>query len=130
METDRRVDSRISGQVTEALQSVLEYLWDDELAHYRSNVEEGRGQGHIFQSLVVVDQWLNNHRRPPEDFLREPGPVHTTKPQDGREQLTEEQLADLESPQCQEDFRQAYRLQQARRSCPGVARMEQSTEFA
>jgi hypothetical protein len=35
------------------------------------------------------------------------------------ERLTSEQLRNLSDPNIQEQYRQAYRLQQARLSCPG-----------
>jgi hypothetical protein len=38
---------------------------------------------------------------------------------DAEEKLTPEQVRNLRDPNIQEQYRQAYSLQQARRSCPG-----------
>ena len=38
---------------------------------------------------------------------------------DGERRLTSEQLRNLSDPEIQEQYREAYRLQQARLSCPG-----------
>ena len=38
---------------------------------------------------------------------------------DGERRFTSEQLQQLANPEIQEQYREAYRLQQARLSCPG-----------
>jgi len=41
-----------------ALERILDYLWDDEEAHYRDHEQAGL-DGHIFESLVEVRRWLD-----------------------------------------------------------------------
>ena len=41
--------------VQEAMEHVLDYLWDDELLHY----EAGKESDHIFTHMLVVQKWLD-----------------------------------------------------------------------
>lgn len=43
---------------TKAIERILDYLWDDEEAHYRDHNQVER-DGHIFESLVEVRRWLD-----------------------------------------------------------------------
>jgi hypothetical protein len=40
-----------------AVQTVLEYLYEDEQAHYRSCAPDER-RGHVFESLRVIERWV------------------------------------------------------------------------
>ena len=43
--------------VCRAIRELLSYLWDDELKHYVC--QPHLTGGHIFESLLVLDGWLN-----------------------------------------------------------------------
>lgn len=45
-----------SPEVLEALWRALEYLWEDEQAHYRL---ARKPEGHVFESLRVIREWLD-----------------------------------------------------------------------
>jgi hypothetical protein len=51
--------------VRQALEEVLAYNWDAEVVDARENGLEG----HIFPSLVTLDNYLHGHNAKPEDYL-------------------------------------------------------------
>lgn len=67
MQSDKRTqNSNIPNPVREALQEVLDYLWDDELSDFRAT---DNTDGHVFQSLVVVHSWLHGESKTASDYL-------------------------------------------------------------
>lgn len=46
--------------VRTALEHVLEYLWDDESKHFEGCHDDEEANGHIFRSLQVVADCLND----------------------------------------------------------------------
>lgn len=52
-----------------------------------------------------------------ENTVQHPEPQQNGQPEE--EMLSDDELAALANPKLQEDYRRAYLLQQARRSCPG-----------
>jgi hypothetical protein len=45
--------------VIDAVQAVVNYLWDDERSDFLCRPEEEPG-GHIYESLVELAEWLND----------------------------------------------------------------------
>ena len=53
-----------------ALSNLIDYNWCDELHDYQVQVDEGNGTvGHIFASLVTLDNLVNGSNNKPKDFL-------------------------------------------------------------
>jgi hypothetical protein len=48
----------LSEDVRQALAAIVEYDWASELKDYADNYPECQGD-HIFENLVIVDNWLN-----------------------------------------------------------------------
>ncbi|HOW73959.1 MAG TPA: hypothetical protein PKY77_25425 [Phycisphaerae bacterium] len=56
-------EPELPGYIQEAIRAILDYLWDDELAHYlETSPREGRNK-HIFNTIRRVDRWLVRHER-------------------------------------------------------------------
>ena len=53
------------------LRTIVEYNWNDELADYRQMYEESGEipQGHIFQVLVAVSNFIDGCSETPESYL-------------------------------------------------------------
>lgn len=51
------------------IETVLEYLWEKELADFIEN-EEAR-ENHVFRDIVAVDNAIYGTKDKPEDYLRE-----------------------------------------------------------
>ena len=71
-EAQKKID-RIAIAVKESvrfeLEAVLDYLWHDESRHYS---EGDQPEGHIFESLVDVANWLDGTpNKAPADHLEE-----------------------------------------------------------
>jgi len=47
----------IPKHIAEALDKILEYLWDDEQNNFNQSSTE-RQEGHIFNSLSILKDWL------------------------------------------------------------------------
>jgi hypothetical protein len=60
--TDTRCEVELDETTAWELQTVLDYFWEDELRNYQESDPEHRS-GHIFESLVVIDRWLQGVNR-------------------------------------------------------------------
>jgi hypothetical protein len=58
----------IPDDVRRALAAIVEYDWASELKDYVDSYPECQGD-HVFESLVVVDNWLNDTDVAPEAYL-------------------------------------------------------------
>ena len=113
-------DSKNPELITAALENVLNYVWDNEMGHYLRASREELRQDHIFRSLVVLDQWLHGYRVVSEELLSENLPiVQEELLSSQRSPLSQESLPTLKTHNIRRSLLQAYRLQQARRVCPG-----------
>jgi hypothetical protein len=66
----------LSEDVRQALAAIVEYDWASELKDYADNYPECQGD-HIFENLVIVDNWLNAADVAPETYLEDtPGNNH------------------------------------------------------
>jgi hypothetical protein len=59
----------IPEDVPRALAAIVEYDWTSELEDYADNYPECQGD-HIFENLVLVDNWLNGTDVAPEAYLQ------------------------------------------------------------
>ncbi len=57
----------------ESLKEVIDYLWEDELQHFRATKAEER-ERHIFRDLVVLGAAANGTTEEADAYLDEPGP--------------------------------------------------------
>lgn len=70
-------------QLKQAIQTVVEYNWADELADYVHCVDENgpeARQGHIFEALVKLDAFCTGNTSDPGDYL--PGAVKVKQDDD------------------------------------------------
>ena len=63
----------LTEEQTQALDRLIEYCWRDELEDYRSCEAENENarSGHIFESLVALDNALRSTNLSPADHLQE-----------------------------------------------------------
>lgn len=58
-----------------AVEKVVQYNWEDELNDYIDNCSNELGgnqrRGHIFETLVGLDNWLRGVRYTPESYVEE-----------------------------------------------------------
>lgn len=47
--------------VAEEIRRILDYLMDDEAAHYLETSPREDREDHIYPTLVTVDRWLSEH---------------------------------------------------------------------
>lgn len=51
---------KLSENVANSIQEILDYLWKDEEEDFKNSNSEGdKTEGHIFLHLKIVDNWLN-----------------------------------------------------------------------
>jgi len=64
-------------RIHRAVNAVIDYLWDDELESARDFVKEGESlRDHIFESLVVLDNWLHGRSATAASYLKSPAKAH------------------------------------------------------
>lgn len=61
------VISAVEIELMQALSTVMEYLWRDELEDYRADPQPG----HIFEDLVILDGWLSRREKAARDYLND-----------------------------------------------------------
>jgi hypothetical protein len=63
---------KLPAEVREALEAVIAYSWEHEQKDAQEQLREnGDLEGHIFPSLVVLDNFVNGITKRPEDYLDE-----------------------------------------------------------
>jgi hypothetical protein len=62
----------LTPEIAEAIGNVLEYSWHDELKDAEEMVEENDGfEGHVFNHLVTINNWLSGLNKTPEEYIQE-----------------------------------------------------------
>lgn len=54
------IENKIENKILDAIEQVVNYLWNDELESYETS---GRPGNHIFKSLEILNQWSHQQRR-------------------------------------------------------------------
>jgi hypothetical protein len=69
MSKPRKPRPTISPKAEKAIRKLLKYNWQDELEHYQEcqDAPGPRLDGHIFNALVEVDNWLNGTNKTPAE---------------------------------------------------------------
>jgi hypothetical protein len=68
-ETTPAKDS-LPGQVAEAIDEVLRYLWQDEIESFMAD-RPGTDEPHIFRALATIDGWCHGHGASAEELARD-----------------------------------------------------------
>jgi len=68
----RTVNDQLPDNVATALKTILDYMWAPELSHYDNEIKsEGQSEGHVFEYMVAVRNWLDGTEKTPEEMVRE-----------------------------------------------------------
>jgi hypothetical protein len=62
---DRAAKPQLSQEVADALNQVLDAVWDDEIERYE---EDERPEDHSFEALVILENWLRGTNRTAAEF--------------------------------------------------------------
>ena len=59
-----------------SLDKLIEHNWENELADYRDNCSTFPGDcnqrsGHIFETMVLLDNFIHESERTPEEWIKE-----------------------------------------------------------
>lgn len=58
----------VDADVFSALENIVQYSWDDELADFQQNVDSDSNAYHIFYDLQLAHIWLNDQKKLHEFF--------------------------------------------------------------
>jgi len=57
------------------LDELIEHNWEKELADYRDNCgnlsDDNQRSGHIFETMVLLDNFIHESNRTPEEWIKE-----------------------------------------------------------
>lgn len=60
---------KIPAEVRDAIETILEYNWQDELDDIREHEGEIDATCHIFSSLVTLDNWINGRTKTVREYV-------------------------------------------------------------
>ena len=59
-ESERTIQLTAKQETLAAIRTLVDYMRDDERDDYQERLEQGEGDGHIYESIAQIEQWLTS----------------------------------------------------------------------